>query len=49
MLDGLYDDCAAGDMEACDDLYLQTPAGSACEAFGDTCGGITSGEGWCAP
>jgi len=30
--------CEAGDLEACDALYLQTPVGSEMEAFGSTCG-----------
>ena len=47
-LDALYDSCDNGDMQACDDLYMQTDAGSACELFGDTCGGTTSGGTWCA-
>ena len=46
-LDALYQDCADGDMQACDDLYMESPAGSECEAFGDTCGGTTSGGTWC--
>lgn len=48
-LDALYWDCDAGDMGACDDLYLQSEAGSTCEAFGDTCGGTTGGGEWCNP
>jgi hypothetical protein len=47
-LDGLYFDCADGDMQACDDLYMDSPVGSECEAFADTCGGTTSGGTWCA-
>jgi len=37
-LDALWDDCAAGDYEACDDLYWQSPIGSAYEGYGATCG-----------
>ncbi len=48
-LDTLYSACASGDMQACDDLYMQSPAGSACEAFGDTCGNTASGGTWCTP
>jgi hypothetical protein len=36
--DQLEQDCYQGDMQACDDLYAQTPIGSAEEAYGDTCG-----------
>lgn len=48
-LRSLYDGCAAGDMAACDDLYLESPLGSALEEFGNTCGGTESGAGWCDP
>jgi hypothetical protein len=37
-LDALYDDCAAGDGAACDNLYLSSAAGSAYEQFAGTCG-----------
>lgn len=37
-LDALYDDCAAGDYQACDDLFFQSPSDSEYEQFGDTCG-----------
>ncbi|NTW38980.1 MAG: hypothetical protein HGA44_03700 [Cellulomonadaceae bacterium] len=37
-LDALWDQCAAGDGQACDDLYFQAPIGSEYEAFGNTCG-----------
>lgn len=37
-LDGLWDECEAGDMGACDDLYMASPFGSEYEEFGDTCG-----------
>ena len=38
-LDKLYDQCADGDNQACNDLYLQSPGGSEYEAFGNDCGG----------
>jgi S1-C subfamily serine protease len=38
-LDGLWDDCAAGDMDGCDTLYYDAPIGSAYEEFGASCGG----------
>jgi len=37
-LDRLWDGCAAGDGQACDDLYLESPLDSGYEEFGDTCG-----------
>jgi hypothetical protein len=37
-LDALYDDCAGGDAAACDDLYINSAAGSEYEQFGGTCG-----------
>ena len=37
-LDALYDDCAAGDAVACDDLYTGSAPGSEYEQFGGTCG-----------
>jgi hypothetical protein len=47
--DSLYDACAAGDGQACDDLYFSSPIGSEYEAFGDTCGGrYGPGEVLCA-
>lgn len=39
--------CEAGDMQACDDLYLESPFDSEDEAFGDTCGGRNEPSGWC--
>ena len=48
-LDALWDACAAGDGEACDDLYFQSPIGSEYEEFGDTCGGrFPPGAVFCA-
>ena len=45
----LYEACAAGDMEACDDLFFETPYDSELERFADTCGGTDSSGGWCNP
>ena len=45
----LRQECAGGDMEACDDLYWQSPIGSDDEEFGATCGGTAdSVGGFCA-
>ena len=41
-LDILWDQCAAGDLNACDDLYWGSPVGSDYEAFGSTCGQTTT-------
>ncbi len=41
--DGLWDACANGNMDACNQLYYESPAGSEYEAFGSTCGYT---EGW---
>lgn len=38
-LDDLAASCYGGAMQACDDLYGQAPAGSAYEAYGDSCAG----------
>jgi hypothetical protein len=46
-LDVLWDECADGDLDACDDLYRESPAGSDYERFGDTCGNRTDGGEWC--
>ncbi len=43
-LDQLWDDCAAEDWEACDELYFASPLYSEYERFGATCG--EEGEGW---
>jgi hypothetical protein len=48
-LDGLWDACAGGDMQACDDLFMESPFDSEYETFGDTCGGRTDGSTFCAP
>jgi hypothetical protein len=37
-LDTLWDACEAGDGAACYELYLESPAGSEYEEFGETCG-----------
>lgn len=37
-LSTLREECAAGDMMACDQLYFEAPVGSEDEAFGNTCG-----------
>ena len=41
-LDALYDQCAAGSGQACDDLFNRSPVGSDYEAFAITCGGRTT-------
>ncbi|MFW2513941.1 DUF4190 domain-containing protein [Demequina sp. SO4-13] len=48
-LDALWDDCAAGDNTACDDLYSESPLGSEYEEFGDSCGerGRPFLQTWC--
>lgn len=40
--DMLWDLCAQGDSVACDDLFFQTPIGSAYEAFGRVCSDLTT-------
>ena len=37
-MDRLQDDCASGDLSACDELYATSPFDSAYEAYGATCG-----------
>src|SRR5699024_7797736 len=37
-LDMLWDGCAAGDMVACDDLFVESPLWSEYEDFGYECG-----------
>ena len=46
-LDALYDDCQAGDYQACDDLFFQSPTDSEYERFGDTCGERNEPSGTC--
>jgi hypothetical protein len=41
-------DCSAGDMLACDVLYIYSAFGSAEEAFGDSCGSRGNGGRSCA-
>jgi hypothetical protein len=48
VLDALWDACAAEDLQACDDLYFDSPSGSEYETFGDTCGGRTDGGSLCS-
>lgn len=50
VLDELYDRCDGGDMQACDDLFVEAPLDSEYETFGDTCGGSQgAGTGaWCS-
>lgn len=43
-LDALYDDCEAGDDDACGELFLTSPFGSQYEEFGSTCGGRSQDE-----
>ena len=38
-MDDLVDECEAGDLGACDDLYAQSDVGSNYERYGRTCGG----------
>jgi hypothetical protein len=48
-LDELHDACAGGDLQACDELYVSSPYGSAYESFGASCGRRTEGSyGTCA-
>ena len=46
-MDELAADCHQGDMQACDDLFFQSPAGSAYEDYGDTCAGRQASGGLC--
>lgn len=49
-IDRLYGACDDGDMDACDNLFLEAPLGSDEEAFGDSCGGRQEPDGsWCGP
>jgi hypothetical protein len=45
--DVLWNDCADGDMAACDSLYLESPIGSRYEQFGYTCGNTVPEGGPC--
>jgi len=42
LMDSLWNACAAGELMACDQLYVVSPIGSAYEYFASTCG--TTGE-----
>ena len=44
-LDALWDACDEGDVDACDELYWQSPIGSEYEAFGQENGSIGSDGG----
>lgn len=46
-MDALREDCGSGVMQACDDLYYDSPVGSDDEEFGRTCGGRTDGLASC--
>lgn len=46
-LDFLWEACAEGDFQACDDLYFEAPVGSFYEAFGASCGDRISRPGTC--
>ena len=43
-MDALAQSCFAGDMQACDDLYYQSPIGSAYEAYGTSCAGRSTSD-----
>ncbi|MDG1411181.1 MAG: hypothetical protein P8L46_02900 [Acidimicrobiales bacterium] len=49
-LDRIHDDCAEGNLYACDELYEIAPFGSEYEAFSSSCGGLATEEqfGSCA-
>lgn len=48
-LDAFWNSCAAGDMEACDNLYWNSPLNSVYEEYAISCGGTQSGRyGSCA-
>lgn len=46
--DKLWDECAEGAFESCDDLYLESEAGSEYERFGATCGNRAEAPGSCS-
>lgn len=46
-LDELYQQCADGNMESCDTLYIEAPIGSDYEKFADTCGNRVAGGSYC--
>jgi hypothetical protein len=39
VLDGYAQQCFAGDFQACDDLFFESPPLSAYEEYASTCGG----------
>ena len=43
----LHSACASGDMASCDTLFTYAKPGTDEEHFGDTCGGLTEGGGYC--
>ncbi len=47
-LDELWDECAEGDMEMCDLLYVESPVGTEYEDFGWSCGWRTEEGGECS-
>lgn len=47
-LDQLWDDCAEGELDACDALYLSAATGTEYEKFGASCGDRGDGFGSCA-
>lgn len=47
-LDVLWDQCEAGDMVACDDLWWVSPPASEYEEFADTCGRRAEPGEWCS-
>lgn len=46
-LDALWDDCEAGDFEACDDLFFAADYGTEYSDFGDSCGNRNEPAGYC--
>jgi len=47
-LDALWELCTAEDAQACNDLYFDSPVGSAYEAYGYSCGGRDEAGGSCS-
>jgi hypothetical protein len=45
-LDGLYDACRSGNIDACRDLYLESPSSSGYEFYGQICGERTESFCW---
>ncbi|MEM9466932.1 MAG: hypothetical protein AAGA90_16285 [Actinomycetota bacterium] len=41
-LDALWDACAGGSLEACDDLWFNSGIGSGYESFAESCGGLST-------